>query len=87
MALNGKLAYMAYHFILLRLNLFDLQVDREGWEFERSVSYLQVCLSEEGAKKIPGPGYLCSKDRVEGSLTMTFTATFVYVYDYIYIYI
>ena len=25
---------MAHHFILLRLNLFDLSVDREGWSFE-----------------------------------------------------
>ena len=57
MALNGKLVYMAYHFILLRLNLFELLVDRDGWEFEKSVSYLQVSLSAEGAKKFPGPGW------------------------------
>ena len=63
-ALNSKLVYMAYQFILLRLNLFDLWVDKKGWEFERSVLYLQVCLSAEGAKKFPGPGYLRSKDRV-----------------------
>ena len=30
--------YMAYHFILLRLNLFGLRVDREGWWFEYSMS-------------------------------------------------
>ena len=64
MALNGKLVYMAYHFILLRLNFLDIYVDREGWEFEKSLSYLQVCLSAEVAKKFPGPGYLHSKDGV-----------------------
>ena len=64
MALNGKLVYMAYHFILLRLNFLDIYVDREGWEFEKSLSYLQSCLSAEGAKKFPGPGYLHSKDGV-----------------------
>ena len=84
MALNSKLVYMAYHFTLLRLILFDLQVDREGWEFEHSVSYLQVCLSADGAKKFPGPGHLRIKDK--GSLTMTFTGKFVYVYDYVYIF-
>ena len=83
MALNRKLVYMAYHFILLRLNLFDLQVDREGWKFDHSVSYWQACLSADGAKTFPGPGYLRSNDK--GSLTMTFTGKFVYVYDYIYI--
>ena len=29
---------LAHHFILLRLNPFDLRVDREGWWFEHSVS-------------------------------------------------
>ena len=48
------------------------------------MSYLQVCLSADGAKKFPGPGYLRSKDK--GSLTMTFTGKFVYVYDYVYIF-
>ena len=28
---TGKFVYMAYHFILLQLNPFDLRVDREGW--------------------------------------------------------
>ena len=36
---------MAHHFIMLRLNPFGLRVDREGWWFEHSVSYLRVCLS------------------------------------------
>ena len=62
--LAGKFVYMAHHFIVLRLNPFVLRVDREGWEFEKSVSYLQVCLSAEGAEKYPGPGYLHSKDGV-----------------------
>ena len=29
---------MAHHLILLRLNPFDLSVDREGWWFEHSMS-------------------------------------------------
>ena len=64
MTLNDKLVYMAHHFILPRLNLFELWVDRGGWEFEHSVSYLQVCLSAEGAKTFPGPGCLRFKDGV-----------------------
>ena len=34
---TGKFAYMAHHFILLRLNPFGLRVDREGWWFEHSM--------------------------------------------------
>ena len=34
MAFTGKFVYMAHHFILLRLNPFDLRFDREGWWFE-----------------------------------------------------
>ena len=30
--------YMAHHFILLRLDPFDLKVDRVGWWFDHSVS-------------------------------------------------
>ena len=30
----SHILYMAHHFILLRLNPFDLRVDREGWWFE-----------------------------------------------------
>ena len=49
---------MAHHFILLRLNPFDLGVDREGWQkckhpylgvlgsyFEKLLSYLKSTLS------------------------------------------
>ena len=46
---------MAHHFILLRLNLFGLRVDREGWWFEHSMSSLRVCLSAEGAKNDSWP--------------------------------
>ena len=38
MACTGKLVYTAHHFILLRLNPFDLNVDREGWWSEHLVS-------------------------------------------------
>ena len=30
MAFRGKFVYMTHHLILLRLNPFDLRVDREG---------------------------------------------------------
>ena len=42
-ALTGKFVSMDYHFILLRLNPFDLGVDREGWWFEHS-HLIVVCL-------------------------------------------
>ena len=59
-----KFHVLVHHFILLLFNPFDLRVDWEGWWFEHSMSYLQVCLSAEGAKTFPGPGYLHSKDGV-----------------------
>ena len=37
MTSTGKFVYMAHNFILLRLNLFGLRVDREGWWFEHSM--------------------------------------------------
>ena len=36
LVLTAKIVYMAHHFILLRLNPFDLGVDRERWWFEHS---------------------------------------------------
>ena len=66
MALTGKLVDMAHHFILLRLNPFDLRVGREGWLFEHSA----LCHSfgfasqQRVLKTFPGPGYLRSKDGV-----------------------
>ena len=76
MAFTGKFVYMAHHFILLRLNPFDLRVDREGWWFEHSVSQLWVCLSAEDAKNVFWP-WLSPLQRW-GSLTMAFTGKFVY---------
>ena len=76
---------MAHHFILLRLNPFGLRVYREGWWFEHSMSWLQVCLSAEGAKNISWPWLYPL--RGWGSLTIAFTGKFVYIYIYIYIYI
>ena len=52
MAFKGKFIYMTHHFILLRLNSFDIRVDREGWQFEHSVSQLRVCFSAEDAKNV-----------------------------------
>ena len=54
-AFTGKFVYMAHHFMLLRLNPFDLKVDTEGWWFEHSASWLRVCLSVEGAKNVFWP--------------------------------
>ena len=51
MTFTGKFVSMAHHFNLLRLNPFDLRIDRERWWFEHPVSWLQVCLSAEDAKK------------------------------------
>ena len=47
--------YIAQHFILLRLNPFDLSVNREGLRFEHSVSWLRV---SDCAKTFLGPDYL-----------------------------
>ena len=69
---------MAHHFILLWLSLFELRVDREGWWFEHSVSWLQVCLSAVGAKNVSW-SWLSSLQGW-GSLTMAFTGKFVCIY-------
>ena len=49
LAFAGKFLNMAHHFILLRLNVFVLRVDRQGGWFEQSVSDFSVCLPREGA--------------------------------------
>ena len=68
---------MAHHFISLRLNPFDLRVDKDGWWFEHSVSLFQVCLSAKGAKNVSWPWL--SPIRGWGCLAMAFTAKFVYM--------
>ena len=55
MAFTDKFIYMAQHFILLRLNSFDIRVEGEGWQFEHSVSQLRVCFSAEDAKNVLWP--------------------------------
>ena len=50
MAFTAKFVSLAHHIIFLRFNPFDIRVDREGWWFEDSMSYLHVCLSADGAK-------------------------------------
>ena len=75
MEFTGKFVNVAHHFIMLRLNPFGLRVEREGWWFGHSMSYFQVCLSEEGAKNVSWP--LLSPLRGWGSLTMAFTGKFV----------
>ena len=66
--ITGTFVYMAHHSILLRLNPFDLRVDREGW---------WVYLSAEGAKNFSWSWQ--SLLWGWGSLTMTFTGKFVYM--------
>ena len=64
MTLTGKLAYMAHHFILLRLNPFGLGVNR------RDGGYSALCHScwfdcrQRVLKTFPDSGYLCSDDGV-----------------------
>ena len=48
MAFAGKCVYMAQHFILLRLNPFELKVDREGWWFEHSCIIVAGLLVNRG---------------------------------------
>ena len=76
----GKFVYIAHHFILLRISPFGFRVDREGWWFEHSLSWLRVCLSAEGAKNVSGPWL--SPLRGWSSLTMTFTGKLVYMTHY-----
>ena len=77
MASTDKLVYMAHHFILPRLNLIGLRVDREGWQFGHSMSKLRVSSSAEAAKNVSWPWL--SLHRGLGSLTMTSTVKFVYI--------
>ena len=77
MLLTGKVVYMAHHFILLSLNLFELGVDREGWWFEHSCVIAMGFFSAEGAKNLPGP-WLSLFQRW-GSQTMPLRAKFIYI--------
>ena len=69
---------MAHHFILLRLNSFDLRIDRDRWWFEHFVSQLRVCLSAEGTKIVSWPWLYPL--RGWGSPTLTFTGKLAYIY-------
>ena len=48
MTSTGKFVYMAHHFILLRLNPFDLGVDREPQWFEHSSVIVDRLLLSRG---------------------------------------
>ena len=77
-----KFHVLVHHFILLLFNPFDLRVDWEGWWFEHSMSYLQVCLSAEGAKNVSWPWL--SPLRGWGSVTKALPGKFVYMaHDFI----
>lgn len=72
MAFTAKFVYTAYHFILLKLNHFGLQVDSQGWCFEHYVSQLRLCLSAECPKSVSSPWLTELQGR--GSPTMAFVA-------------
>ena len=73
----GKFVHIFCNFIVLQLNHFGLRVDREGWGFDHSVSWLWVCLSAEGAKNVCWPRL--SPIKGWGSLTVTFICIFAYI--------
>ena len=80
--------YIPHHFILLRINLIDLNVDRKGWWFEHSVSELGICWWAEGAKNVSWP-YL-SPLRGWGTyiyIYMLHVHIYIYIYIHIYAYI
>ena len=70
---------MVHHFILLRLNPFDLSLGLIG----RDGGLSTLChgcgfaCHQRVLKTFLGPGYLCSED---SSLTMAFTGKFVYIF-------
>ena len=55
MAFTDKFIYMAHQFIRLRLNPFDLSIDRADGGLSTLVSYLWVSLSADGAKNVSWP--------------------------------
>ena len=77
MTSSGKFVYMVHYFILLRLTLSGLGVDREGWWFDHSVSQLPVCLLAEGTKNVSGPWL--SFLRGWATLIMTSAVKFLYM--------
>ena len=70
-----------YRYIYIGIHKY-IYMDREGWWFEHSVSWLQVCLSAEGAKNVSWPWL--SPLRGWGSPTMSLTGKFVYIYIHKY---
>ena len=64
MAFTGKPVYMAHHFILQRLNLLDLRVDRERWWFEHLRHSCGFACQQRVLKMFSGPGYLHSEEGV-----------------------
>ena len=51
LAFTGKFVYIAHLFILLRLNPFDLSVDREPWWFELFCVIVASFLISRGCQK------------------------------------
>ena len=71
--------YMDHHFILLRLNPFNLSLGLIGRDGGLN-TLCSNCLSAEGVKNVSWPWL--SPLRGWGSLTMSLTGKFVYVYIY-----
>ena len=51
-------------FILPRLNLFDLRVDKEDGGMSTLIHSCGFACQERVLKTVPGPGHLCSEDGV-----------------------
>ena len=64
MTSTGKFLRLAHHFILLRLNLFGIGVDREGWWFSTLCHSCGLAFWQSVLKALPASGYLHFEDRV-----------------------
>ena len=56
--------YMAHHFILVQLNLFNLGVDRKDGILSTLCHSCGFYYQQRVLKTFSGPGYLLSKDGV-----------------------
>ena len=53
---------MGHHFYLLRLNPFELSIDREGLWFDHSVYSCWFSCQQRVLKTFPGPDYVRFED-------------------------
>ena len=62
MVFTSKCIYMGHHFYLLRLNPFELSIDREGSWFDHSVYSCWFACQQRVLKTFPGPDYVRFED-------------------------